>query len=173
METLRQILARYPTDKDTDHSYGSVYEEVFATIRESANLVVELGILHGGSLRAWRDYFTQADIVGVDLDESRLFSEERITCIRGDVYQPAALLSCLRGMGRSDVIIDDAQHALVTNFSCLFALWELLKPGGLYVVEDAQECLGIFDLLPYCEVHDLRQVKGRSDDVLYIFRKPR
>lgn len=175
MLSLIDILARHPTDKNTDHSYGPIYERILAPIRHSARVVVELGVFRGGSLRAWRDFFPQAVIHGIDIDPACLFQEERIICLEANQDRPAELARTLRQkveLGGVDLIVDDGQHDFHHQITCLFSLWDFLRPGGLYVIEDALEGIDRLALLPYGERFDLRGVKGRDDDVMFVFTKP-
>src|SRR5712671_6209617 len=56
------------TDKWTVHpKYVHFYEEIFAPIRETTKSVLEIGICEGGSLRAWKEYFSDATIYGLDI----------------------------------------------------------------------------------------------------------
>ena len=69
------------------------YEMLFEHKREAVRSVIECGVgtnnpslessmgmmgKPGASLRVWRDYFPQADIVGIDIDKAILFTEDRI-----------------------------------------------------------------------------------------------
>ena len=58
-------MSGYRTDKSA--SFLSVYEALFAPLREHPVALLELGIHHGGSLLMWRDYFAQGRIAGLDL----------------------------------------------------------------------------------------------------------
>jgi hypothetical protein len=77
--TLSEIAKIYPTDKDFTHDYyNKVYEKYFSPIKEDIKLVCEIGIggfwkevnwLNGNSLKVWRDYFTNAQILGLDINK--------------------------------------------------------------------------------------------------------
>jgi trans-aconitate methyltransferase len=171
--TLQEILGRYDTDKNTGHSYGHVYEELLAPIREVATAVLEIGIWTGGSLRAWKEYFPRASIYGIDSDPSRLFAEERIITLQvhqadWDRLRPVVEVLTF------DLIIDDGSHLLTDQVMSLFYLWPHLRPNGLYVIEDIQDpqFLLHFTCLTGCQVYDLRAVKGRNDDILVVLKKP-
>lgn len=179
--TLTELFARYPTDKDTDHSYGEVYDELFAPLRLDATWVMELGIDKGGSLMAWRDYFENAEIVGIDADDDRHLDGPRLKTIRSDLRVHHTLVNAVGEsgleVGTFDLIIDDGPHNLIQQVGCLYVLWEYLKPCGLYIIEDAiqmHEYVAAPRSVPFqldAEVIDRRHLKGRSDDILIIFRK--
>ncbi|MGH7175060.1 MAG: hypothetical protein ACREGR_01725, partial [Minisyncoccia bacterium] len=72
-----------------------------------------------------------------------------------------------------DVVIDDGNHQIVSQVMSLFYLWPHIKKGGVYVVEDVQDekLLERFKLFPNAEIHDLRGVKGRGDDLIAVIYK--
>jgi SAM-dependent methyltransferase len=131
------------------HSYADFYEMLFNANREAVGLIVECGIgtscmganyKPGASLRVWSDYFPQADIIGLDIDRSVLFSEDRIStyyCDQTDArsiedFRKAAHLSA----SSVDIIVDDGLHTFDAG-KCFFEnAIDLLKRDGTYVVED-------------------------------------
>ena len=81
------------------HSYSDLYELMFALRRSDVRRVLECGLgtnnpalassmgakgRPGASLRVWRDYFPNAEIVGIDIDGDVLFIEERIATFQCD-----------------------------------------------------------------------------------------
>lgn len=180
--TFRELFAKYPTDKDTDHSYAQPYEELFTPLRHRVKAILELGIDRGGSLLAWRDYFPQAQIYGADILDCRHLDEPRIRTFQADlrigVEVAGRVLSQLKPH-ELDIVIDDGPHSLVQQFGCLFLLWPHLKPGGLYIVEDAIQMWEYAHLkgaiplgfLGNIDILDRRHVKNRDDDFLVIIRK--
>lgn len=175
MESLCDILSKHGCDKNDRHSYGPVYEELFAPIRANAEWVMEIGTGEGGSLRAWRDYFVQAEIVGLDIEAKFAFREPRIRAMQYDQSRHDELTLFTRNnLIQWDVVIDDGSHDLVHQVMGCFWLWPYLKPGGLYVIEDVQypDMIPCFASLAHSHVYDLRSVKGRYDDVLVVMRKP-
>jgi len=172
------------TDKLDWHSYLPVYEEVLAPYRDSATRVLEVGIQGGGSIALWQRYFTQAMIVGVDATQNALTlgSKTKIYPDRAnllwltDGYCPETIerLRSLSAPDGFDVVIDDGPHTVASQ--CYFSKFysSLVKPGGLLVVEDingmeaAQQILA--QLPPFMDGHirDLRDIKGRFDDIMVI-----
>ncbi len=102
--------------------------------------VLELGVLRGGSLRLWRDYFRKGTIVG--LDRARVAvddPERRIQIYQGSQDDTALLTRIAREHAPAgfDLIIDDASHVAALTRRSFWHLFEHhLKPGGLYVIED-------------------------------------
>ena len=48
--------------------YFPIYEKHFGPIRNKPIKILEIGILNGGSLEMWRYYFSEATIVGIDIN---------------------------------------------------------------------------------------------------------
>jgi ADP-heptose:LPS heptosyltransferase len=176
--SLCDLLARYPTDKNTTHAYGPIYEAILAPYRDRARAVLEIGVERGGSLAAWRDYFPQATITGIDHNSGvwpprEIADLTRIEFVALDQSNRTSLEAfALSHCQCFDLIIDDGNHVPAVQFLTRVVLWEALRPGGLLIIEDLQneEALQLMRQL-WAELIDLRSVKGRYDDVLAVFRK--
>lgn len=96
--------------------------------------ILEIGVQGGGSLELWRQYFPNAEIVGVDIDEHCKEHEgENIKVIIGDQTN----IKFLETLGNFDIIIDDGGHYMTQQqISMNTLLVNQLNPGGLYVIED-------------------------------------
>lgn len=137
---LGELFAKYGSDKQSEkHSYAATYESLLGGRRDSVRFVLEVGILGGASLRAWRDYFPQARVFGVDVDACKLIFEDRITTFVADSTKPDDLSA---GLGPPhplfDLIVDDGDHHEEKQRDTRTALWPYLKTGGVYVIEDVQ-----------------------------------
>lgn len=167
------------TDKNSIHSYTEEYEKLFFSRRHDIKLVVEIGIQRGGSLKLWRDYFDQAQIVGIDTSADtnevgeglKLEQYDRITCMfNTDAYDEKVSYQ----IKDADIIIDDGPHTLISQIKFLKLYSKSIKIGGLLVVEDIQDISHIEVLKehvePTCEVLviDNRLKKDRYDDVLFV-----
>ncbi len=186
IESLCDIFARWgrDTDKNTDHSYGPVYEKLLAPFRESADVVLELGVDKGGSLRVWHDYFVKALIIGVDNNpQAMIIRRGRILTYCVNLASTDELARQLLGgtsLNSIDVIIDDGSHLLGHQLGCLMTLWRFLKPGGIYCIEDAsslaegeyEKLNASWGLPPLKLLYDARVKNNRHDDVIYCFEKP-
>jgi len=169
------IFDGYETDKG-DHSYESTYLSLFDDDSRlvqcfDVHAVLELGVYKGGSLRAWRDLFLNAHIVGMDKDLSYMaYSEDRITVIYGDVRN-AADLERVGRLGRSagisdgyDLIVDDASHRPIDQFHALKVLWQFLLKGGFYVIEDLDMNRNGAEILTTCTLI----VRGQANLSLHL-----
>lgn len=163
---LDEIFERNGTDKGSIcHHYHTVYEQVLSpTYRSSVKYVLEIGIDKGNSLRAWREWFPNATIVGADFIQSKLIQDHRIESFCADQGDPATLTfwSLARGI-QFDVIVDDGSHQPHHQALSLFRLWPWLKPGGHYFIEDCLDPAYIpcFECMQLT-FHDLRKVGLRE-----------
>ena len=132
-------LSKYDTDK-INHHYLDLYGPQLAQWRDKPVQLLELGILKGGSLRLWRDYFPQGNITGIDLHLPKDFAAtDRINIFQGSQTDVAFLSNTANKVAPEgfDIIIDDASHMGIETKTSFWHLFDKhLKPGGLYVIED-------------------------------------
>lgn len=133
MDRLIDIVARHDTDKESFHRYVSgFYEETFQPLRESAKLVVEIGVYRGGSIGMWRDYFSRAVIVGVDVDEAGFVELDRCVYMLGDAYTGGIVPA------NADIVIDDGPHTRESQIEAVRRFLPGIADGGMLVIEDIQ-----------------------------------
>lgn len=140
MPTRPLDLTRYDTDK-INHDYLRLYDTQLAPYRERPVQLLELGVLNGGSLQLWRDYFPPgSSITGIDLQLPAQFHPgDGIHAFEGDQSDRSFLSRVAEQVAPEgfDIIIDDASHM---GEETRIAFWHLfdrhLKPGGLYAIED-------------------------------------
>ena len=82
--TLSEIANDLDTDKTESQGYIENYDRHFGHLRSKPVRLLELGVLHGGSLLMWQEYFPEGLVVGLDLNPNP-FSEmpERVRFYRG------------------------------------------------------------------------------------------
>jgi hypothetical protein len=135
---LESIFALAGTDKGFVHHYGEIYEHLLAGFRDRPCKLLEIGVYHGASLRAWERYLSQAEIIGVDCDAACLAHRSaRSEVLLGDVGD-GEFLAVLAGRGPFGIVIDDGSHLPTHQQNCLTALWPAVQPGGVYVIEDLE-----------------------------------
>ena len=100
--------------------------------------VLEIGVLNGGSLQLWHEYFgTDAEIVGIDVNpDCAKFEELGVTVRIGSQADRAFLLSVAKEMGTIDIIIDDGSHIGQDQRVSFETLFPIMSDGGVYAVED-------------------------------------
>jgi hypothetical protein len=131
MKSFTEIFMKCDTDKA---QYHDAYEDCFSNTREDVELLFEIGVCRGGSVRGFREYFSNALIVGIDIDPLCYFEEDRIEIEIGDATKKEYIDSLIMKYGRPDIVIDDGSH-----FSKdIKESFELLYPHVCicYVIED-------------------------------------
>ena len=71
---LEELFNKYGSDKGSCfttwspdiHHYYRLYSMIFDPIRKDVKSLLELGVALGSSIKAFREYFTNAEIWGVD-----------------------------------------------------------------------------------------------------------
>ncbi len=122
--------------------YFEAYQATFDSRRGAPMKILEIGVMHGASLRLWKKYFQhpQTSIIGIDIDPACAqfdAASERIHVRIGSQADSAFLEGVVREFGPFDLIIDDGSHHsshMIKSFNCLYALG--LKDDGIYFVED-------------------------------------
>lgn len=125
----------YETDK-TIHGLIPEYEHIFNEIKDKPLNILEVGIYQGGSLLWMYEYFPNATIFGIDLTIPDKIANDRITMIKADQNDSAALSALGREVGPFDIIIDDGCHYARETMNTFDNLWPFVKPGGFYFIED-------------------------------------
>lgn len=148
MKTLKQIQSesQHSTDKDLSshtfcgRSYLDCYDELLPDIRYIAGNVLEIGVLFGGSLLLWRDYFpSETKIIGLDIDPTRKeyeLSDKGVHVEIGSQVDTSFLISVIQKYGPFKFILDDGSHVLEHMLQSFKALWSSLVHGGIYAMED-------------------------------------
>jgi hypothetical protein len=120
--------------------YLPVYERNLAGYRENLRTFLELGVHEGQSLLAWRDYFVNAQIVGVDNSLTKKAKDlistlpKRITIYDCDCTIEGDMASVIEAYGGFDVVLDDASHEGVNMQKSLEILWAHVH--RCYMIED-------------------------------------
>ena len=145
MKTLTEILNKYGSDKargpqpkgKRGHCYGSSYENLFSAFDRESNIeILEIGVQFGGSLLAWKDYFPNSTVTGVDIVDVRKHKSNEVTFIKSDVKSPGLL----NKLGNSySIIIDDGSHKLQDVEYVVNNFVGKLRKGGILVIEDCQQ----------------------------------
>jgi hypothetical protein len=147
MKTLSEIAKQYPTDKDFTHNYyNAVYEKHFSPIRETTKLVCEIGIggfseplgwMPGNDLKVFRDYFINANILGLDIVRHENIADlDRITLDWIDQSKRDIVIEYAAKLQDYDIILDDGSHNVYDQQITFAHFFKSLKSGGMYVLED-------------------------------------
>jgi hypothetical protein len=153
---LSSLFASLGSDKDRN-GYSSLYNALFLPLKDSPLSLLEVGIgtmiegvpssmkhymddsyRPGSSLRAWRDFFQNGRINGMDVQPDCIFREERIETYLCDSTDADRVLAWTQAHPDQsfDIVIDDGWHWEEAQLATLKNLWPLVKPGGYYIIED-------------------------------------
>lgn len=163
---LNRLCDKYGSDKGEvtpagrvytwpSHTYVDVYEMLFQSHREQFTKVLECGLgtnnpnvksnmgltgRPGASLRMWRDYFPNAQVIGIDIDGGCLFEEERIKTYQCDQSSRDSIQDFVLRSGiqpkEFDFILDDGLHAFEAGIPLFEEMISFLKNEGFYIIED-------------------------------------
>jgi hypothetical protein len=138
-------------------TYLIEYHRIFQAFQNKPIRLLELGVQNGLSMLMWQEYFQgRAELVGIDISPrpAKFPDDPQLSFVQGGQDDPAVIAAASGGRP-FDIIIDDASHLgflTARSFSLLFPT--LLKPGGVYVIEDI--CTAFtssgadFDCTDYC-----------------------
>ncbi len=183
LKTLQEIYEPWSSvgvghgDKGTNHGYIGEYERLLTPYREKPVNMLEVGLALGQSLEMWHEFFHHPDarIYGIDKTTAMIapyLTDERFTIWITDSTKPAVLGHV--GDTKFDVIIDDASHRPEEQRYTFHWLSPLVRPGGLYVIEDVkwgkkQVRRGLMRLREGAEVIDRRAITGCNHSVLVVY----
>jgi SAM-dependent methyltransferase len=160
--SLTEIANHHGTDKGTigpspdfpGHNYTDIYEAYLGRFRQSPVTLLEIGLgvvgdrwdakivqgrnTGGASLKMWYDYFPNARIYGLDINDCSYLANDRVRTFvadQGKVEDLAAFVDAL-DEAAFDIVIDDGSHRPDHQQIALSYLFKHLRPGGLYFIED-------------------------------------
>ena len=173
MNHLNKIYKKFSApegsgDKGTAHSYiENYYHHRFDKIRLNKLNILEIGVSTGLSLEMWCEYFPNSNIIGVELDNINYKpSNDRIKLIIGDGTDSKTF----QNIEYLDIIIDDGSHVFTDQIFSYAILYDRLKKGGIYIIEDVKniDTVGPFfnRLNINAKIFDFRKLKNRNDDVI-------
>lgn len=155
-QELKKLMDFYGSDKggkNNQHNYAQYYSDIFYYRRKNIKNFLEIGLGTNNldtpsnmgsegkplaSLRAWRDYFINANIFGADIDKRILLNEERIITTYVDQTNPKTIeeMFNLFGVKKYDVILEDGLHEFNANICCFENCINYLDNDGFYIIED-------------------------------------
>ena len=118
--------------------YFPVYEKHFKSYTDRPIKFLEIGVLNGGSLQMWKNYFhPDSTIVGIDINQSCKQHEKNGVNIRiGDQSDPQFLQSLIDEFGTFDIVIDDGSHHVAHVNKTFQFLYPKIADDGVYFIED-------------------------------------
>jgi len=177
---ISELLTKYAYTSDNEHGtdknrckkwghcYGLAYDHIFEKFDKNDKIdIIEVGTEYGASLIAWKEFFPNANVAGIDI-------VDRAENKRADIEYIISDVKDLKPEKEYDIVIDDGSHKLsdvihtVKNFK--------LKVGGIMIIEDCQAPQHWFEKIRKntnhtIELIDLRKVYGQHDDYLIVLRR--
>jgi len=136
VRTLETFWRDYEAVGKGESGYGPIYAEIIRDLPSVSN-VLEIGVLGGGSHRAWAALFPQASIFGLDIDPAYVIEDGRIQTYVADQLRVDQLLAVAQKMASSfELVVDDGWHQPEAGLKSLSVFLPRLAPGGYFVVED-------------------------------------
>jgi hypothetical protein len=186
MKTLSEIYIDYQFpeghgDKGTAHTYIDEYDKLLGDSRDNIT-ILEIGVRYGHSIRMWNEYFTNSNIVGIEINIDSInvikndapFNENTNTLhiIHGNATNEN-ILEELKDY-KFDVIIDDGSHFFNDQVKSFNLLKNKMNLGGTYIIEDVSDIKStkqnFINLHPNSKIIDNRHIKNRYDDVLVVYK---
>ena len=140
MEKFQQdfIMQESNSDKIAHHGYHRFYPWFLAHLRGQDINLLEIGIDKTESLKLWKAYFRKVNLHGIDID-GKDFDGTEVTLHKVDQSNAVELESFADSVGITfDVILDDGSHVPEHQMLTINKLWNLVKPGGIYIIEDIE-----------------------------------
>ena len=127
------------TDKSAiEHEFLDFYQDELRDLAGRSFTLMEIGVKEGASLRMWSAWFSDATIVGLDIEPSsadvRKVANMHVRI--GDAGNPQVLASIIREFGAPTVVIDDGSHHWHHQVTALQTLWPHVASGGCFIMED-------------------------------------
>ena len=184
--SLEEIADNTRTDKNTVHSYLPLYQQLLISKKETAKNVLEVGILKGGSIKLWSDFFTNATVYGLDIMEIHDIwdgiknNEKIILHTSTNAYDNNFFTSNFLDKNINfDFMLDDGPHSLESMKQFIKLYSQIMADDGILIIEDVPtgDWISILEnevpeeLKPFVKVYDLRPNKNRYDDIVFTIDK--
>jgi len=183
---LEEIVENLRTDKNTIHSYLPLYQKLLISKKETAKNVLEVGIYNGGSIKLWNDFFTNANVYGLDIMNINhiwegIKNNKKIILLTSiDAYNNDFFITNLLNKNiKFDFMLDDGPHTLKSMKQFIKLYSQIMTDDGILIIEDVQswDWIDILknevpeNLKQFIKIYDLRANKKRYDDIVFTIDK--
>ena len=186
-----QHLGGWGTDKNDWHGYCDYYEESLTQYKDKEVSILELGTNYGCSAILWHDFLSKSKLLLLDVAETinpkcwEIMDNDRFIYANCDAYDVDTPEN-VRGVRPEgfDIVFDDGPHTLKSQKECIELYLPMLNKGGTMYIEDVQEVEWFEELREtfdevkesldgeyVCEDVDLRYVKDRYDDLIFVIKR--
>jgi hypothetical protein len=162
LETYNQTNCQ--SDKENTHKYiSNFYDPHVGNMKDKNINILEIGIQYGHSLKLWEEYFTNANVYGIDVwDQLQQSYGPRVHTKFINAYSDLALEYVKNLNIKFDIIIDDGPHVVETQEYVCKNYKQFLNDGGILIIEDCHvntinilqkmnpefTCLNLLDVAP-------------------------
>jgi predicted O-methyltransferase YrrM len=131
------------SDKGSMHSYIDFYEKYFDPLRSNVSLL-EIGMMTGGSMHMWQQYFDQYRLVGMDISsawntqrdfQASIENDPNISLLFGVNSRDSNIPQQVKDQ-KFDFVIDDGDHSAMAQMETFENYWPLVEDNGVYFIED-------------------------------------
>ncbi|MEI7825558.1 MAG: CmcI family methyltransferase [Chlorobiaceae bacterium] len=122
--------------------YFDIYERHLARFREMSPVMIEIGVMGGGSLAMWKEYFGPGSrIIGIDINpECKEHEGDGIEVFIGSQDDPALINTIFSKYPKVDIILDDGSHMMQHMIASFELMYNRVQSDGVYIVEDTCTC---------------------------------
>lgn len=122
--------------------YFDIYERHLSRFRGVSPVMLEIGVMGGGSLAMWKEYLGPGSrMIGIDIDPAcKVHEDEGIEIFVGSQDDPALIDEMFARYPQVDIVLDDGGHVMQQMISSFELIYERVDPNGLYIVEDTHAC---------------------------------
>jgi hypothetical protein len=143
-EENMKIHPSYGTDKGHPKSYiDGFYESFFKKYKNKKNIIVEIGVRSGASLKLWSEYFSKkSKIYGLDnlVDKNQYsvpvnenwINATNVEYIIGDAYTQ----EIANKFDEISILIDDGPHSIESHIKLIELYSSKIQKGGAIIIED-------------------------------------
>jgi len=119
-------------------TYFENYESVFEGIKKSNLVIVEIGVLDGGSLSMWKGFFGETSrVIGIEKNpEAKALRSLGFDIYIADQESITELEEVFKEIGPVDILIDDGGHTAKGQVISTLVASKYVRDGGIIIVED-------------------------------------
>ena len=126
------------SDKLKNHGYQRVYPWFLSHFKKSPIKLLEIGVADSESLELWKNYFENVNLFVIDILPIQI-NDKNVKVFQVDQSKEVELIDFANNVNaKFDIIIDDGSHVPEHQLLTLKNLWNNLKGGGVYIIEDIE-----------------------------------
>ena len=142
------------------HAYSRFYENYFKNIKTNNLNIIEIGSFYGNASAALFFYFKNSIIFGADINpDMYLYKSKRLkNFFLNNSERVSIEKNLINKKIKFDIIIEDASHMLKDQIITLFMLFKILKPGGIFIIEEIDFPEKYLNMRENQELPDLKSI---------------